>query len=174
MTTETKGTSVISSEISEVNGTVAFTVKDIGTVTLRICDCSAAVRHYAMLHGFKQRLADNAALSRNAETGASATPQEKFDAISQLVEHYHTGTEAWSIARSGDSAPRQGLLLQCLMQLQPAKTEGELRDWLKGKSKADQVALLASPKIAPLADAIRAKAVKASGIDVDSLLDEIA
>jgi len=41
----------------------------------------------AIMHGFKQRLSDAAALSRNPDNGAPATPAEKYAEIPQGCPH---------------------------------------------------------------------------------------
>lgn len=65
----------------------------------------------AAMHGMTQRVSDAAAMSRNPETGASATPQEKYDAMARLVAHYESGTDQWSVVRERGEGPRRGLII---------------------------------------------------------------
>lgn len=99
------------------NGDVTFNVIGAGSITLVRSAISAEVQAYAATHGLIQRVSDAAAIPRNTETGESATPQEKFDAISALVEHYNSGTTEWARTR-GTGEPREsGLVLAAIMRV---------------------------------------------------------
>ena len=76
---------------------------------------SNAVRQYATLHGFTQRLGDATALS------AGATLEEKFDAARQLVEHYESGAESWNLKASRAKVDPEAMLAQLVATLPPEK-----------------------------------------------------
>lgn len=52
------------------------------------------IRQAALLHGLKQKIADEAALSRDAKTGKSATPAEKYAGMVAMIERLKRG--AWN------------------------------------------------------------------------------
>lgn len=112
MNTKVKSNSVVSVELA--NGKLQFTVVGTGTpLVFNHHAAAASLRERAELHGWKQRISDAAAIPRDTETGASATPAEKRAAMQRLIEHYESGTEEWSLkARSGLELMREALLKQ--------------------------------------------------------------
>lgn len=58
---------------------------------------------YAMLHGFAARIGDNAALSRDTKTGKAPSEAERFAAVKELVDHYESGIDQWSIRAPGQA-----------------------------------------------------------------------
>ena len=56
---------------------------------------SAKNRAYAEVHGWRQRIADKAALGKDATDG------QKADAIRSIIAHYESGTDAWDMTRAG-------------------------------------------------------------------------
>lgn len=170
--------SVLAVVVDEVARTLVFNVATGEhspglSITLALANVSAANCAYAALHGFKQRITDMAALSRNPETGLAVTPQEKFDAIKRGVDHYMSGTDDWNMRVAGGERQDSGiaLLVRALNEIYPAKTADELRAWVKSKSKADQLALKQSEKIKPLIDGYLAEST--AGVDADALLGEL-
>lgn len=98
-------------KIDTVLGTIVWTAEGGETVTLEMGKCHAAIVGaapfgYAAFHGMKQRCVDNAAISRDKTTGAAPTDAERLSAIREMVAHYHTGSENWSLTRAA-AAPRQ-------------------------------------------------------------------
>ena len=69
---------------------------------------SAENRSRAMMHGFKQRLADGAAIQRDTDTGASATPEEKAARIQLLADHYMSGSTDWNLRTAEPKAEGDG------------------------------------------------------------------
>lgn len=153
-----------------VNNTAAsFALADGTVIDLRFEDLTDSIKVLLMLHGLKQKIVDAAAIPRDTETGRSATDAEKIAAMRAVAERLLAGK--WSATREGGAGNTGGLLLRALMQLQPHKGRDEIAAWLKGKSKAEQAALRASPKVAPIIDSLRAAAT--GGIDSDDLLAEL-
>ena len=69
---------------AESHGSVlTLTFADGRTIEVDATAISEDIRHTAMMHGFKQKLLDAAAIARNTMTGASASLSDKFD----LTEH---------------------------------------------------------------------------------------
>lgn len=111
------------------NQVVAFTQNDDGTQTFKIGDqsitfrpdmVSAANRVRAELHGWKQRISDKAALSRDPKTGKSATPEQKFAAVKAIIDHYEAGGDAWEMARVGGVGGRSeaSYIMEALANIQ--------------------------------------------------------
>lgn len=134
---------------------IVFTVSDIGSLSLDLSKIAEANRLKAIAHGFGQRIQDAAAIGYNAQENRYATPQEKFDAMKQLVEHYNSGAAEWSPVR-GDSAPRSSFLLTALCELFADKTADELRERIAKLSPADRRKVENSDKVKPIIDRLRA------------------
>jgi hypothetical protein len=130
---------------------------------------SQACREQAERHGWEQRIRDAAAMSRDTTTGKSASPQDKFNAMAELIEHYESGAIEWRLAGGGGQS-QGGLLLKALMRYQPEKSEDSIRAFLASKDAKFKARLLASDKIRPIADEIRAEAGR--GIETDDLLSD--
>jgi hypothetical protein len=171
MTTQKpKSNSVISTE--QRGTSLVFKVRDAGEIELDLQLVSQANRERATLHGFVQRVSDAAAIPRNTETGASATPADKLAAMQRLVDHFNSGSEEWSPTRQA-GVGSDGLLLQSLMRLKPEVAKVDLEKFLEPLDKAAKAALLASSAIAPIAAELRAEAAKRSGVDVEDLLSRL-
>lgn len=172
METKKRSNSVVSAMVGET--TVKFVVDGFEPLVLDTTKINQVNRDRAVMHGFKQRIQDAAAISRDTETGQPASPAEKYEAMKVLVDHYNSGTPEWNIARAAGS-PREtgGMLLEALAQLNPKKTRDELQTFIKGLNKTERDAVSTSKKVAPVIEAIRAKRAKATGIDGDALLDAI-
>lgn len=165
MQTKQKSNSVIT---HEVNGrAITFHVIGAGDVTLDMDQVNDAVYQRAALHGMIQRLSDAAAIPRNPETGQPASPEEKRAAIAALADHYASGTVEWNRKRTGgEGAVSGGLLRRALEEMYPGK---DIPAFLNGKTKAEQAALRASAKVAPIIARMQSEAVK--GIDVEAMLE---
>jgi hypothetical protein len=81
-----------------------FEVKGQGETTLLYANVPQSVREVAMIQGFKTRISNAAALSRDTATGQSATPADKWAGVRKLAEHYNSGAAEWNIARGAAEA----------------------------------------------------------------------
>lgn len=177
---EVKGTRVLSHEVGETS--VTFTVKDAlqgedggklpGTLVLDFNALSAEVRQQAMVHGLVQRVSDRAAISRDGDTGKSATPLDKFNAMKVLVEHYNSGSASWNLS-GGERGPSDEvkLLATALAELYPLKGLEELTAWVRKRSKDELAALVTGEKLKPIVERLRAE--RAKGVDAEALLGEL-
>lgn len=150
MQSKRKSNSVVTHDVAQAdagNVEITFRVLGAGAVTLQMVRMSEVNVNRAAVHGMIQRISDRAAIGRDPETGASATPQEKLAAMQALVDHYHTGTSEWSMVAKGEGAQR-GLLFQALCIAYPNRKPEEIREWLGKRSKAEQAKLRQSEKIA--------------------------
>lgn len=123
----------------------------------------------ACAHGLKQKLVDAAAISRDPETGRSATPEDKQKAVERVYERLMAGM--WNEPREGGGGG--SLLFKALCRVYADKTPDVLREWLAGKSDEQKAALKKNAKIAEAILAIQAEAAKDDGIDSDELLNEL-
>lgn len=121
----------------------------------------------ALMHGLKQKLVDAAAMSRNTDTGQSATIQDKYQAVREVYERLLAGE--WNKRREGTETG--SLLLRALIVMKPEKTREQLQTYLDGLTKAQQAALRANPKVAEVIAQMRAK--PDTSVDTDAMLDAI-
>lgn len=170
MVTKPKSNSIITHAVE--GQTILFTVADVGTLKLNIGAVHVNNVQQATVHGFIQRISDAAAIPRNTETGQSATPQEKFDAMARLVGHYESGSSDWRILGAGGGLARTGgYLFAALSELFPTKSADEVRAWMKSKSKDELTALRTKGRAADIIR--RMEAERSAGVDVDGLLGEM-
>lgn len=161
---------------------ITFTVKGAGTLTLDMQRVSEVNRKRAALHGMVQRVSDAAAMARDSKTGASATPEAKFARMRGLVEHYVSGAEGWSPARSteGVGRPRAGnvnaeLLVAALRLFNTEKSEETVREFVKGLGATQITALLLSEQLKDAVELAREQqreqeAREAAGVNAEELL----
>lgn len=112
------------------NTVVSFTQNDDGTQTFKIGNQEVTfhpdmvnqdLRARAELHGWKQRISDKAALSRDPKTGKSATPEQKFAAVKAIIDHYESGADKWEMERvggNGGGRAESSYILQALANVQ--------------------------------------------------------
>lgn len=155
-----KSNSVIGTEIinTETDKRIVFTVAGVAQLELSLSSVSSQVFERAAIHGLIQRICDTAAISRNTETGQSATPAEKYEAMKELVDYYNSGAVEWSRKRTGTgSGDSGGLLRKCLLKMYPEKGAQRIDEFLKGLSRKEKLALLNSEQVKVVADEFRVK-----------------
>lgn len=142
------------------NGGLRLAFDNGKQLVIQLRDMSEAIMEQALLHGLKQKLVDAAAISRNPDTGRSATTDDKFAAVKEVYDRLLSGQ--WNKGREGGSgAGNGGLLFRALVIMYPAKTPEQLRAYLDGLDDKQQAALRKNPKVAPIIAEIRAKSAKA-------------
>lgn len=140
-------------------------------ISINPAKLSDGIQHMAMMHGLKQKLVDAAAISRNPDTGRSATVEDKYNAVREVYDRLLSGQ--WNKTRDGGSgAGNGGLLFRALCQLYADKTPEAVREFLGKKDAKEQAALRALPKVARIIDELRA-AKSRDDIDTDAMLDEL-
>lgn len=141
-------------------------------LTITMGQLSADIRAYAAVHGLKQKLVDAAAISRNPDTGRSASVEDKAAAVREVAQRLLAGE--WNKRRAdGEGTGTGGLLFRALMRLQPAAGAEKVKEFLAARSKTEQAALRATPKVAAIIEELRAADAKTGGIDADALLGEL-
>lgn len=162
-------TPAISCETNATAMTLRMVFGNGETINLSVDELSNDIRHAALLHGLKQKLVDAAAISRNPDTGRSATIDDKYNAVREVYDRLLAGN--WNKGRGdGSSSGNGGLLFRALCQMYPNKTPEALRAFLDGKTKSECAALRATPKIATIIDTLRAPS---GDVDIDDLLSEL-
>lgn len=116
----------------------------------------------ARMHGFKQKIADAAAMSRNPETGMPATVAEKRAAMESVIASLYAGQ--WNQPKGDGSG---GYLVRALMELKPQAAKEAIVAFVDGLTKRQQDALRASDEIRPLIEAMKPAA---SAVDTKELL----
>ena len=140
------------------------------TLTIATNEISPTIRAQAMLHGLKQKLVDAAAISRNPDTGRSATIDDKYNAVREVYDRLLSGQ--WNKVRDGGSGTKGGLLFRALCLMYADKTPEAIRAFLDKKTSAEKTALRNTAKIAAIIATLK-EDVSDDGIDADTLLDEL-
>ena len=123
---------------------------------VRPSELVASVQEQALFHGLKQKLVDAAAISRNPETGRSASIEDKYQAVHAVYDRLIAGH--WNAVRGEGGTGTGGLLFAALCRLYAGrKTEEELREWLGTKDKKEQAIARKIPKIAAIIEQIKAE-----------------
>ena len=169
--------STISAAISEDFGTLSLSFDNGEALRLHVSQLGVNVAAQALMHGLKQKLVDAAAISRNTETGRSATTEDKYNAVREVYDRLLAGQ--WNKGReAGTGATGSGgLLLRALGRLYPQRSPEKIRAYFDGLDDAKRAALRKHGPIAAHIEDIKAedaarrgKGVGAGGVDVDSLL----
>lgn len=127
-------------------------------------------------HGAKQKFIDAAAISRNPETGRSATADDKMNAVLEVIERCVVAHQ-WNKAREGGGGSGT-LLLAALERLYAGKkARVDLVIYLEGLSTDQKRALERNARVAPIIEAIRTERRLAAGTagdgeDLLSALDD--
>lgn len=125
-------------------------------IELNPFDLVEDLREHAVFHGLKQKLVDAAAISRNPETGRSASIEDKYQAVKTVYDRLLAGH--WNAVRGEGGTGTGGLLFAALCRMYAGrKTEDELREWLSTKDKKAQAELRKNPKISTIIDQIKAE-----------------
>jgi hypothetical protein len=173
--TKPRAGSVISTAINLETQTLTVSVRNVGDIRLRMADVSPNCATYAMLHGFKQRICDAGAMSRNPDTGAAATPEEKYEAMNRLAQHYASGAEEWNLRAGGGSGGEGSLIVRALAEVQGTDPETMRERVERNAEKRGQTVkayLAGVAKIPAVAEAM-ARLRPAPVIDADELLGEL-
>ena len=119
-----------------------------------------------MWHGAKQKFIDAAAISRNPETGRSATAEDKMNAVLEVIERCVIGHQ-WNKIREGGGGSGT-LLLAALERLYAGKKDRvTLNTYLDGLTTDQKRALERNARVAPIIEAIRTERRLARGDEGD-------
>lgn len=161
MATKAKSNSIITAHPDTTAGTITFKVLGVGDIVLSTALLSRGVKDRALYHGLTQRVSDAAAIPFNKEENRYATPQEKFEAMRALVEHYETGTAEWARNRAAGGSRVDGetaLILRAVAEHQ-GKTVDTMRESIKAIAEKREM----TPKVYLAGLLATAQAAKGTG-----------
>lgn len=165
----------VSADVDVDANTLKLTFGAGGSVTVDANRLVAGIIRQATLHGLKQKLVDAAAISRNTDTGASASLQDKKDAVMEVYERLIGGE--WNKVREGGTVTAATQLFQAIVRMYPTKSEESLRVWFDGRDDAQKATLRKNPKIAAIIAQIQAERAAqradVAEVDSDDLLGEL-
>ena len=174
-TNETKRIPAIDATISEDLGTLLLTFANGEKLTLHVSQLTPAIGAHALMHGLKQKLVDAAAISRNPETGRSATIEDKYEAVLAVYERLVNPTNpSWNKPRESAAAVAGGLLFKALCRMYADKNPEFIRAFLAKKSDEEKAALRKNPRVAAIIEEIKAENAKEiDASETDAMLDEL-
>lgn len=112
--------SIISATWNQQAGEIAFGVAGVGQIVLDL-NKALATSEQAMYHGYEQKVRDAAAIPRDTKTGASASPQEKFDAMQAVVDSLHAGV--WNVKSSQVVALNRAALFEAVAEVRGVEAQ---------------------------------------------------
>ena len=152
MTNETTRTPAIDVTINGDVLTLAFSNGKV--IALNRAQMADDIRHAAMMHGFKQKLVDAAAISRNPDTGRTASVEDKYNAVRGVYDRLLSGQ--WNKVRDGGAeSGNGGLLFRAMCIAYPAKTPEAIREYLATKSPAQRAEMRKTAKLAAIIATLR-------------------
>lgn len=168
MKNETKRTPAITVETTLASMTVQIAFSDGRTIGFSVDEMTSDIRHAAMLHGFKQKLVDAAAISRNPDTGRSATIDDKYASVREVYDRLLAGS--WNKGRAdGQATGSGGLLFRALCIHKPTSTPEAIRIFLEKKTPKEKAALRGVTAIASIIETLKAESVKSRDVDEAAL-----
>jgi len=134
------------------------------------------IRNMALLHGLKQKLVDAAAISRNLDTGASASVDDKYNAVRKIADRLTAPDARWNEGRTAGSEPSptagvNNILLRALMKM-TGRDMDYVKSYLGAKTKEQRAALRKNPRVVQIMAELSAATV-VNGVNTDELLEEL-
>lgn len=166
--------SAISTDVFMPKLTLTLTFGNGKEIIVNANDLRQDIRDMAMMAGLKAKLIDAAAMSRNPENGASASVDDKYNAVKRVADRIMSDDGQWNEGRSaaGDStAGANNSLLRAIMRM-TGKDETYCRDFLSAKTKEQRAALRKNPRVLQIMAELQAATV-VGGINTDALLAEL-
>lgn len=160
---------IVESKVDAEAGTVEFMVQGEQPIVLRLSDLDDEIVRMAALHGLKQKVGDAGALSRDPETGRSATPAAKYAAMRTVADRLmgDDGEPSWN-ARAGDAgAGEGGLLVEALVRV-TGQDRDTVRETVAAWDKATQAAMRGDAAVAPVIAEIKAERAAKGGAKIDT------
>ena len=169
-----------------LDGKLVYDVAGVGKLVFDPAKASAENRSRAMMtRSFSDRIGDAAALPRDKDTGLSASPQDKYDAMKAIVDHLESGSTEWNI-KAGDRATIGDghWLAKAMVELGKARDPAHAAERIKALADRDhkgqlgkaRAALMASVPVGTRANEMKAEALlekPAGSLNSDDLLGEM-
>ena len=172
--TQTQKAIAVTMDDDAMSPTLTLTFANGQALTISPSMLTADIVVQATMHGLKQKLVDAAAISRNPDTGRSATIDDKYAAVREVYDRLLMGQ--WNKGRADGTTGTGGYLFRALCILYATKTPDAIREFLSKKSKVEQAALRATPKIKTIIDDLKLADARNGddvGLDTDAMLDEL-
>ncbi len=121
--------SIISATWDKDAQTIVFGVLNVGTILLDFANLSEGLLETACFHGLEQKVRDAGAIPRDVKTGASASAQEKYDAMKEVVDNLHEGI--WNVKGAGLKALNRAALFNAVAEVRgvdASVVEAKFRD----------------------------------------------
>jgi hypothetical protein len=128
-------------------------------------EANAALFAKFAAHGIEQKIGD--------EVAGLKDPEDMVLAVDEIMDRLNGG--AWSATREASGMAGTSTLAKALIE-SSGKTPQAVKDFLKGKTNAEKLALRNNPKIKPIIEKLEAnkKRKPKSAVDTDALLGELA
>lgn len=115
-------------------------------------------------HGVEQKLGD--------ETAGTQDVDDMILDVENLIARLEKGE--WTKAREGGGMGGASILIRAMAEY-GGKSVEQVKDWMKGTTKAQRDALTVSPRIKPIIERLQAeRAAKATSVNTDELLEGFA
>ncbi|QGH72977.1 MAG: hypothetical protein [Siphoviridae sp. ctdEk19] len=143
---------------------------DQGRLCVRLDWRNGETRVFAMQESLKDRFALHGAEQKlGDETAGVKELDDAILAVDELIDRLAAGE--WGTKREASGFAGASILLRALVEA-TGKTTEEARDFLKGRTQAEKMALRNSGRLKPIVDRLEAeKASKGQKVDTDALLD---
>lgn len=140
-------------------------------------DMPLEMQTQAMRQGFKTRISNMAALSRDPKTGRSATPEEKRASVWKLLDWYEGEAPTWELPRTGGGGGRSeaSYILEAVanvqgIEIEAARTRAEEMAEKRGMTVDGYLRKLAAQSQDVREEVARIKYGEAEG--ADDMLDD--
>lgn len=127
--------------VADVKFSVPFIVADEATGMDATAD-------QAMIHGYKQKIADAAAISRDTTTGRSATDADKRAAMQEVVDRLNRGEWSATAKATGPKKVNVDALVAAIAAVSKKHDVVRVRLFVESKDDAGRKALAASEQFA--------------------------
>ncbi len=171
MTAATTRKPVVATDVFNSTLTLNFITGQELSVTLD--NLSPEILRQAALHGLKQKLVDAAAIARNPDNGATATPADKFAAVKAVYDRITRADGTWNANREGEVKQAGGMFLRALMEL-TKKDKESVQLYLEGLSKEQVAAMKKNQKVLDIMQRMEREAAAKVEDTADDLLDQLA
>ena len=169
--------STISADVFLPKMTLTLTFSNGKEIVVDANSINDDIRNMAILHGLKQKLVDAAAISRNLETGASASVDDMYLAVNKIADRLTApdvkSNENRASGEGGATATAgvNNILLRALMKM-TGRDEAYVRQYLGDKTKEQRAALRKNPRVVQIMAELQAATV-VNGVNTDDLLNEL-
>ena len=190
-TTETNGATPTTTEAKRransaythtiLNGCHTFDFgQAIGKLTFDPAKASAENRARAMMHGFKQRIIDAAALEAGADGKVDVAA--KFSEMKRIVDHLESGAVEWNVKTADGERGSASLVSQALVRIGKATDLVAANEMVKklaadkfeGKIGKAREHLATATKVREAIRAIEDESAAKTALNADAMLDELA